>query len=318
VSDPTPSPTSPITRRFGFIGVTATRSSINRVFPRWAEVLDLGAVVFDPVDLPVGADPARYEEVVDRIADDPEHVGALVTTHKVRLLDATRNRFASLDRFATLLGEISCISKRGGELHGAAKDPVTSGAALDAFVPPRHFGISGGHVLCLGAGGSGLAITVNLLTREDPADRPDRIVLVNRGLERLEECARVLSELGVSDAVDLVENAAPERNDELMAQLPPGSLVVNATGLGKDRPGSPVTRRGRFPRHGLVWEINYRGDLEFLHQARAQQQEQALVVEDGWTYFIHGWAAVVAEAFGFDIDDATLERLSEVASEVRG
>jgi shikimate dehydrogenase len=318
VKDADQPPSTPTTRRFGFIGVTSTRSSINRVFPRWAEVLELGPVEFDPVDLPVGTDPACYEEVVDRIAGDPEHVGALVTTHKVRLLDATRDRFASLDRYATLLGEISCISKRGSGLHGSAKDPLTSGAALDAFVPPRHFGDSGGHVLCLGAGGSGLAITVNLLTREDPADRPDRIVLVNRGRDRLEECARVLSELKVSDAVDLVQNAAPERNDELMAQLPPGSLVVNATGLGKDRPGSPITARGRFPRHGLVWEINYRGELDFLHQAYAQQQEQALIVEDGWTYFIHGWAAVVAEAFSVEIDDTTLERLSEVASEVRG
>jgi shikimate dehydrogenase len=318
VTEPSQSTNSASTRRFGFIGVTATQSSINRVFPRWAEVLDLGTVAFDPVDVPVATDPARYEEVVDRIAADPAHVGALVTTHKFRLLEATQDRFASLDRYAKLLGEISCISKRERGLHGSAKDPLTSGAALDAFVPPGHFGTSRGHVLCLGAGGSGLAITVNLLTREDPADRPERIVLVNRRRERLEECARILSELGVSDAVELVENAAPERNDELMAQLPPGSLVVNATGLGKDRPGSPITERGRFPRRGLAWELNYRGELDFLHQARAQQQERTLTVEDGWTYFIHGWTAVVAEAFDIGIDGPTLERLSEVASEVRG
>lgn len=305
------------TRRFGFLGVTASRSSINRVFPRWAEVLELGPVEFAPVDLPVDVDAAAYVEVVDRIAADPQHVGALVTTHKVRLLEAARDRFVALDPHATLLGELSCIAKREDGLHGSAKDPLTSGAAMDAFVPRGHFGATGGHVLCFGAGGSGLAIAVNLLTREDAADRPTRITLVNRRRSRLDECARVLTELGVLGQVELVANADPAVNDDLMAAQPPGSLVINATGLGKDRPGSPITDAGVFPERGLAWEINYRGELDFLHQARAQEAERELVVEDGWEYFIHGWSAVVADAFDIHVDDATLGRLSEVAAEVR-
>lgn len=304
-------------RRFGFVGVTASRSSINHVFPRWVEVLGLGPVEFDPVDLPIDVDPSAYEEVVDRIAKDPAHVGALVTTHKVRLLDATRERFAHLDRYAELLGEISCIAKRNGGLHGSAKDPLTSGAAMDAFIEPDHFGTTGGDVLCFGAGGSGLAIAVNLLTRPDEADRPARITLVNRGQARLDECARVLSEIGVRDSVELVANADPLRNDAMMAALPPGSLVVNATGLGKDRPGSPITDAGVFPESGLAWEINYRGELDFLHQARKVQQQRSLIVEDGWIYFLHGWASVVADAFEIEMDGPTVERLSEVAAEVR-
>ena len=308
--------TSPTTR-FGFVGVTATQSSINRVIPRWAEVLGLGSVDFDPVDLPLDADSSSYREVVDRIAKDPTHAGALVTTHKVRLLDATRERFAHLDWYAELLGEISCIAKRNGELHGSAKDPLTSGAAMDAFIEPGHFGATGGHVLCFGAGGSGLAIAINLLTRPDANDRPDRITLTNRGKARLEECARVFSELGTQASVDLVANDDAERNDAMMAALPPGSLVVNATGMGKDRPGSPVTDAGVFPERGLAWEINYRGELNFFYQARKQQQQRSLIVEDGWNYFIQGWASVVAEAFDLEIDEPTLERLSEVAAEVR-
>jgi shikimate dehydrogenase len=304
-------------RRFGFVGVTASRSSINRVFPRWAETLRLGPVQFDPIDLPIDVDPSAYEKVVDQIAQDQSHVGALVTTHKVRLLEATRDRFERLDEYARLLGEISCIAKRDGGLYGSAKDPLTSGAAMDAFIEPGHFGATGGHVLCFGAGGSGLAIAVNLLTRPDAADRPHRVTLVNRGQARLDECARVLSEIGVLDCVDLVANADPERNDAMMTALPPGSLVVNATGLGKDRPGSPITDVGVFPSDGLAWEINYRGELDFLHQAKRQQKQRALTVEDGWIYFIHGWAAVVADAFAIEIDEPTLARLSEVAAEVR-
>lgn len=61
------------------------------------------------------------------------------------------------------------------------------------------------------------------------------------------------------------------------------------------------------PMHGIVWEFNYRGTLEFMHQAEAQQQERHLQIEDGWTYFIHGWTQVIAEVFHIDI---TGERLA--------
>jgi len=80
-----------------------------------------------------------------------------------------------------------------------------------------------------------------------------------------------------------------------------GSLVINATGLGKDAPGSPLTDQGVFPQRAVVWELNYRGDLVFLDQARAQEKALQLQVEDGWTYFIHGWTQVIAEVFDIEI-----------------
>ena len=52
-----------------------------------------------------------------------------------------------------------------------------------------------------------------------------------------------------------------------------------------------------FPDEGLVWDFNYRGDLVFLDQARAQQQAKSLQLEDGWVYFIHGWLRVIEEVF---------------------
>src|ERR1035437_3465520 len=68
-----------------------------------------------------------------------------------------------------------------------------------------------------------------------------------------------------------------------------------ATGLGQDRPGSPLSDQVVFPERGLIWDFNYRGSLEFLHQAQRQQHDRDLVVEDGWRYFIHGWTQVVAD-----------------------
>jgi shikimate 5-dehydrogenase len=102
-----------------------------------------------------------------------------------------------------------------------------------------------------------------------------------------------------------------------MAGLPRASLVVNATGLGKDAPGSPLSDSARFPEAGIAWEFNYRGSLEFLAQARAQKQERNLVVEDGWRYFIHGWSQVIADVFGIEMTPSRVEQLGNVADGFR-
>jgi shikimate dehydrogenase len=304
--------------RFGFIGVTASASSINAVFPRWAAVLGLGDVELQPFDLPLDTSPETYREVLVAIRDDPDHRGALVTSHKVRLLDAASDLFHELDPYAELCWEVSCVSKRDGHLIGHAKDPFTSGQAMDAFLPPGYFGSRGAHVLCLGAGGSGLAIAINLLTRPDRGERPERVVLVNRGAERLEVCRKVLERLeGVTTEVAYVANADADRNAALVASLPAGSMVVNATGMGKDVPGSPLPDDVVFPLDGIAWELNYRGDLRFQRQAEAQARERGLRVEDGWRYFIHGWSEVIAEAFALRLNEPLLGRLSDEAGGVR-
>ena len=105
----------------------------------------------------------------------------------------------------------------------------------------------------------------------------------------------------------------PEWNDEIVESLPEGSIVINATGMGKDRPGSPLTDGCKFPRHGIVWEFNYRGSLEFMHQAEAQQAERDLQIENGWTYFIHGWTQVIAEVFHIDITGDRLAMCDRLA-----
>ena len=92
-------------------------------------------------------------------------------------------------------------------------------------------------------------------------------------------------------------------------------MIVNATGLGKDGPGSPLTNNCSFPENSQVWEINYRGDLLFKEQAEKQSEEKGLHVEDGWIYFIHGWTQVIAEVFHIEIGSETLKKLSDIAKE---
>jgi shikimate 5-dehydrogenase len=103
-----------------------------------------------------------------------------------------------------------------------------------------------------------------------------------------------------------------------MEKFAPGSIIINATGMGKDTPGSPVTWDGKFPMNSIAWEFNYRGELDFLHQSLAQVESRNVKVEDGWLYFVHGWTQVVAQVLHFDLTPALFDKLNEAASTVRG
>jgi shikimate dehydrogenase len=243
--------------------------------------------------------------------------GALVTTHKIDLFEACRDLFDGVDDNAELCGETSCLSKRGGLLYARATDPITAGRSLDEFLAADHWRTTAGEVLCIGAGGSATAITVHLLRRAVEADGPARISVVNRSQGRLDALRAIHARLDAPTKIDYVENADPRVNDRLVRVLPPGSMVINATGMGKDSPGSPITDAAEFPERGIAWELNYRGDLQFLRQALEQQQRRGLDVQDGWRYFIHGWAVVMEEVFELSIDEDQLARLAAVSEAER-
>ena len=247
-------------RRLAFIGVTTGSSSIMRIWPRWREVLGLGAdVELVGRDIAVGAPPEAYRQALRELIGDAGAVGALVTTHKIGVYHAGRDLLAGVDELAELCGEVSCLARRDGRLYGWAKDPVAAG----------------------------------------------------RTLERLR---------GILERVDhdsTVELAEADRHEQQLEELPPTSLVVNATGMGKDVEGSPLRDAARFPEQSVVWELNYRGELDFLHQARAQAEERRLTVEDGWIYFINGWSAVTEEVFQRPISEEDLRVLAAEAEFAR-
>ncbi len=296
-----------------FIGVTTGSSSIMKVFPRWAQALGLKDAVIKGIDFKPHSDPEAYREAVTFIKEDPLSLGALVTTHKIDLYNSCKDLFDYIDPFAGELGEISCISKRDGQYRAHAKDPISSGLALEAFVPENYWKDHGGEVLLLGAGGASLAMSVYFTQEKFGENVPKRIIIANRSLPRLEEARRILEGRNKRVSFEFIHNPTPDRNDATLASLPPYSLVVNATGLGKDGPGSPLTDACSFPENSLVWEINYRGDLVFKAQAQAQRGDKNLFIEDGWTYFIHGWTQVVSEVFQVPIEGEVLENLSRIA-----
>lgn len=301
-----------------FIGVTTKESSIMNVFPLWAKELGLENAVIKGIDLPIHGDTKVYREAVAFIKEDPFSLGALVTTHKLDLFNACKDMFDYIDPYAEKLGEVSSLSKRDGKFCAHAKDPISSGLSLEHFVPDNFWKNHDGDVLLMGAGGSSLAMSMYLTKEEFGDNVPAHIILANRSQPRLTHAAEVLAGLNAKTKFSFICKPTPQGNDELVAGLKPYSLVVNATGLGKDAPGSPTTNAVCYPPHTLVWEINYRGELLFKQQAEAQAQEKSLHVEDGWVYFLYGWTQVISEVFHVPIDDIVLEKLSKIAKQAGG
>lgn len=298
-----------------FIGVTTEKSSIMKVFPKWAEALGIDAVI-QGIDLKLHADTEEYREVVDFIKKDPLSLGALVTTHKIDLYQACKDMFDYLDPFALKLGELSSISKMDGKLCGHAKDPISSGLALENFVPANFWTDHDGDVLLMGAGGSSLAMSLYLGQEKFGENVPKKIIISNRSVPRLQSAEKLLKGLNSKIHLEYIHAPEPKDNDKIVESLKPYSLIVNATGLGKDAPGSPVTDACVFPENSLIWEINYRGDLLFKRQAEKQAAAKNLHIEDGWIYFIHGWTQVIAEVFHLDNIASWIPRLSEIAKQI--
>lgn len=302
---------------FYFIGVSTAQSSIRQVFPAWAEELGLGEVDFVGIDMPLHAPAEDYRRVVQFFRDDELSIGALVTTHKLDLYQAASDLFDYADPLAALMDEISCISKRDGRLRAHAKDPITAGFAVDAILPPGSW--QGRSAYLMGAGGSAIAIAWHLTRPERGDDVPAEIVVSNRSRPRLDSLAEVYAQFGTEVPLRLELGPQPTDNDAVLAGMPADSFVVNATGLGKDAPGSPLSDACSFPTGAYVWELNYRGDLVFLDQARAQEASRELHVHDGWVYFLHGWTRVIAEVFDVEIPTSgpDFDRLGEIARGTR-
>ncbi|GAC1462066.1 MAG: shikimate dehydrogenase [Gemmatimonadaceae bacterium] len=292
--------------------MTTGQSAATRLFARWAAELGLRGVKFAGCDLPIHAEPQRYREVVQRIKSGAHDRGALITTHKVDLFAACRDLFDEVDDYAELCGETSCLSKHDGRLRARATDPITAGKSLEEFLPKEPC-----EVLCLGGGGSATAITLYLMRREPRSARPSRITVVNRTQARLDALRAVHAQLNSETQVEYVANSDPCVTDDLLHGLAPNSLVINATGMGKDTPGSPLTDAGVFPSESYVWELNYRGELGFLRQAMAQRNERRLHVHDGWRYFLHGWFTVIEEVFDVKIDEEKFNQLAAISDSER-
>ena len=304
---------------FYYIGVTTTQSSIMRVFPKWAEYLGIGGTPIVGINCKLHDDPKVYRKIVEFIKNDDHSLGALVTSHKIDLYDAAHDLFDQVDPYTKLLGELSCISKTDGNLWAYAKDPITSGLSYESFIPKGHWKRTKGEICIMGAGGASLALTTYLIETLEKDNWPTKIHVTNRSVPRLNKMKNIHRKINPGISFEYHHCPTPKDNDKIVNELSEFSLIINGTGAGKDFPGSPLTKAANFSVNGFVWDYNFRGDLIFLKQARAQEKEKILHIEDGWIYFLHGWQRVIAEVFHLDIPTSgpKFEELSKLALQVK-
>lgn len=281
-----------------FLGVSTGSSTIHRALPRWAGELGRPLRVRG-VDLPLGAPAGAYRRFCRDLAADPSALGAVVTSHKAALHRAARSAVDPVEPLVDLTGEINALRREDGGLRGFARDPVSVGRVVDTIWPD-----GGREVVCLGGGGTAVALLAHLAGR---TARPSAVTVCEPDAGQVAALraftARLDSDLPISVRTD---SAGGTWNDVIGAAAP-GALVVNATGLGKDRPGSPVTDEVRFPDGAVVWELNYRGDLHIL---RVAAPVPGLAVHDGWSLFCHGWAAALAAVLDLPDDPGLADRLA--------
>ena len=298
-------------KSIGFIGVSTANSSIMKVFPKWSEALGLDAEIFG-IDVPINPSYQQIKDALLALRDKQDCQGALVTTHKIATFALGQELFEGFDDFANLCGEVSSVKVRDKKLYGSAKDPITAGLSIEEFLPKNHFD-TGAEVLCFGDGGAATAIGWYLASR---FDQPSKMTFFGVSDEKLKHLSAVISKNYSAKQLNL-EIYSPDKVAKSFAELTKKSLIINATGMGKDLPGSPVPADLTFPKGSYIWELNYRGSLEFFKQATAQADENSLQVNDGWRYFIHGWTQVISEVFDLTLNSDQIEELAMIAENYR-
>ena len=290
-----------------FFGVRTAGSLSFKLFPHWAQVMGLNDAILEGVDLPLSSDLGPHRAAVRSLKEDPQVRGALVTSHKVSVMRAAEDLIDALTPPAKWCHEVSALYKRGDVLWGDACDPANSGLALNHFLGRNYWqNYPEASILSLGGGGATVAMLLYLLTGA-PA-LPRQIIITDIRQDNLAHCEMVFRSLDTGRVrITCVLSKSADDNDAQVSALSPHSLVINATGMGKDVPGSPVTADVEFPEAGAVWELNYRGARPFLQQALDQKETRGLQVTDGWHYFLHGWSSVMSRVFDVPVTPEMFE-----------
>jgi shikimate dehydrogenase len=278
-----------------FVGVSTGGSLAHAAFGRWAAALDRSWALRG-LDLPAGTPPETYRRLFAAIRGNKAVEGAVVTAHKLRLYRACAADITLGDDLVEVTREVNTLSAGDGRVRGYARDAL----ALAHVLPPAA------DVLCLGAGGAGTALLLALRGRDTAS-----ATFADTSPEALDDLRAVAARAGANGVrLAYVPVTGPADCDALVAGPPAPQLVVNATGLGKDAPGSPVTGRAPFGPSTLAWDFNYRGGLDFLRQAAARGAR----VMDGWDYFVAGWTGCLTAIAGVPFTAAVLADFAAAAA----
>ncbi len=303
-----------------FAGISTGGSLVHTVFGQWAALLGQRWQLRG-IDLPPGTQPETYQRLVTAMRHNPAVHGAVITAHKLRLYRACAPDLDRRDELTALTHEINTLAS-GTMLAGYARDALS----LTHIIPALATGstgrtLSGLQVLCLGAGGAATALllALHLDIDSDPdasaavtprPDQPARVTFADTNPRSLHDLRSVATRAHISPThLSFTHVRSSDDCDRLIADLATPALVINATGLGKDMPGSPISSRAPLSPATLAWDLNYRGTLTFLHQAAARGAPAI----DGRDYFIAGWAGALTAIAGVPFTSSLLTQFTHAA-----
>lgn len=289
-----------------YVGITAHASAGARCLPLWSEAMSL------PIRLVcVNAPPGSSRDaLLSLLRSDESAVGALFTGHKAEL-GRDLGGYASVTNDVRRLNEVGTLRVKDGGLHASAHDVAASRHVIEDFLGHALWQHGGRQAVVLGAGGAGLAVATELARH--PA--VERVVITEASAERQREVRRILATEPAGARIELL--AASLNNDVVAAALP-GALVVNATGMGKDVPGSPLTEGTPLPARSLFWELNYRGERPFLTRVRAAAADSGGRAADGWDFFVRSWYEALRTIFDTNWGPAELAAFYDCAAQAKG
>jgi shikimate 5-dehydrogenase len=298
-----------MSRLFGFVGVTTRQSAVVPLFESWCRALRLNWELRH-WDIELDASRKVYDQFLSSVRSE-NYVGALVTTHKANLYSLSGLNFDLLEPSCVSLAEVGVVYRRGDAICGGVSDIESGGAVLERIVLSQHWKVGSRRAVVLGAGGAGLAAAWNLAVRG--VGHATSVTLVEARRDRLLEVQDLLSRWPTMVPLTLEHTTADA--DKFLTSPEPAGLVINATGLGKDRPGSPIASAASLPDRCMVWDFNYRGTLEFLKMARKPAVARDIECFDGGDYFAAGWSVVMCRVAGIPWSREIFEVFRVIAEE---
>lgn len=273
------------------VGAEVLPEGLIDVYPKWARRFGHRSTAFEPVAAPSEADAAEYQRFIDFLRDEYHAVGAIMVSNASTLFAHTRQMFDEVDDDAELLGEIGVVVRTPGTLTGLAP---AKRAAQQAYEQIFGDGSNPPEALIIGATGPARALAVAL----SESDKR-RVCLTTLDGKSMTDMRQRVAELPEDKRPTLRHIESQIEHDRLVTLLPPGSLVVNATGPSdKDTP-SPVGDAALFPQNGLIWDLDAVGiSSPFLDKARQQRKPRGLRLADGPIFHQYQWFTAAAAIFG--------------------
>lgn len=299
-------PASPGKPTVYLVGGQPLPDPLVEAYPKWARRFDQGSADIVPIAAPSAADSAAYRGLVEFLRDEYNVLGLVMLSHADTLFQHTHAMFDEIDSDAQLLGEIGVVRRAPGTLTALAPAKVAAERAyeqtFDAADPLPE-------ALIIGGTGPARALALALSGTADAAT-PRRVSLTTLDGKSMTEMRQRVAELPEDQRPILRHIESQIEHDRLVTLLPPGSLVVNASGTAdKDAP-SPVGDAALFPENGLVWDLDAVGTSSpFLDKARKQRSARGLRLADGPLFHRLQWVAAAAAVFGGDVDAAESQRM---------